>query len=182
MVFQVQAFVYKKMNPTGNICVSPQLGMSIKDGESGEHGERLSNSVLPHLWNNWIQNPELEYFQWGLLLELCLGVGVGFVPDVHAQDYLFFFIRLLIIIRLYLLTITSLACKYKWRGWTAVEALSSLHRGYMHLGTGRRSVKDISLCPAGAEPVASGFPEQGLGYLGANHPSLVYLTCILRRK
>lgn len=72
--------------------------------------------AFPIVWKVWIQNPELEHFQWGLLLDLCLGVGVGFVPDVHAEDYLFIFIRLLSIIRLQLLTITSLACKYKWRG------------------------------------------------------------------
>jgi len=36
----------------------------------------------------------------------------------------------------------------------------------MHLVRGRRSVKDISLCSAGIEPVASGFPEQGIGDLG----------------
>lgn len=103
MVLTVQAFVYEEITPAGNVgnsCVSPQLSMSIKGGESGEHGGNLSNNVSLHLCNNWIQNAKLEYFQWGLLLDIALGVGVGFVPDVHARDYLYIFIRLLSIVRL----------------------------------------------------------------------------------
>jgi len=73
--------------------------MSINGGETGEHGERLSSNVLSHPCNNWIQNPELEHFQWVLLLDIALGVGVGFVASVHAQGYLYIFIRLLSIVR-----------------------------------------------------------------------------------
>lgn len=55
-----------------------------------EHGQSLPNNVLTHLCSSWIQNPELEYFQWGLLLDIALGVGL--LSDAPAQDS---FIRLL---------------------------------------------------------------------------------------
>lgn len=103
MVLKVHVFVYEKMNPAGNVgngCASPQLGMWIKGGESGEHGETLSNNVLPHLSNHWIQNSKLNYFQWGLFLDIVLDVPVGFAPDVRAQDYLYIFTRLMGTIRL----------------------------------------------------------------------------------
>lgn len=104
MVLKVHGVFYEKMNPAGNVgngCASPQLGMQIKGGESEEHRETLSNNALPHLCNNWIQNSKLNYFQWGLFLDIALGVPVGFAPDVRAQDYLYIFTRLLGTIRLY---------------------------------------------------------------------------------
>lgn len=48
----------------------------------------------------------------------------------------------------------------------------------MHLVRGRRSVKDTRLHSAGIQPVAAGFPEQGLSYLGTNQPRLAHLGAL----
>lgn len=53
----------------------------------GDCGKRLGNEQG---LDNWIQNPKQEYFQWELLLDIAL--GVGFVPDVCAQEYQCIFI------------------------------------------------------------------------------------------
>lgn len=48
----------------------------------------------------------------------------------------------------------------------------------MHFVGGRRSVKDIRPHSAGIHPVAAGFPEQDLAYLGTNQPRLAHLSAL----
>lgn len=81
------------MNPAGKVgndCASSQLGMSIKGGESS------SNAALPHLGNNWIQNPQLEHFWWELLLHIaehmCMCGGGIFLSNMLMPKAIYSFL------------------------------------------------------------------------------------------
>lgn len=55
---------WAQLGNVGSDWSSLQLGMSMKGRE------RLSNHMFPHLHNNWIQSPQLEYFQWEPTLDI----------------------------------------------------------------------------------------------------------------